>query len=103
MYDLLFLSFCLIGISISSSTELPVWDQPYVEVQQGDHLSISCKVFGLGNIDVVRIVHIINNLKVTVTDNSNVKLPFRNLPQYKIHYELDENVGIVHLHYRGKL
>lgn len=92
------------GFSISSlATEFPVWDNSNVEVKEGDNLSLSCKVSGLGNIDVVRIVHKTSKQTATVTDNANVKLPFRGLPQYKVHYRLNGNVGTVHLHFRGKL
>lgn len=92
------------GLSFSSlEKDFPVWDNSNVEVKEGDDLSLSCKVSGLGNIDVVRIVRKTSKQTTTITDNANVKLPFRGLPQYKVHYRLNGNVGTVHLRFRGKL
>lgn len=99
------LIMALVSMSLTGCSTLTEasssWSRQSVEIREGEDLSLSCRVEGFGWLDVVRVTHTSNKQSTTITDNSNVKHPFKKLLRYKVHYELNGTVATVNIHYRG--
>ncbi|ELU04092.1 hypothetical protein CAPTEDRAFT_219563 [Capitella teleta] len=93
----------VISVPVKASSS---WDRKSVSAKQGDDVTITCTVTGLGPFDPVRVVKENGGTKIVVTENDNAKKPFSALTsRYVIHSTLTPNGdtydGILTINYKA--
>lgn len=92
--------FCtLVKISLASAS----WDAESITVKQGENLNVTCIVSDFEFMDVIRIS--LKNSEgqvLTLTDNMDLKLPFVNIPRYRVGLHMQDRHGYLTVLYSGR-
>lgn len=79
------------------------WDNHYIEVTQGDALTLTCTVTDLSVMDVVRVSRKdASGTELPITDNVNVKPKFQKNIRLKVYFSFNQNGSATSvLQYKG--